>query len=67
MIITDTYLSRQVFKDGGGVDGGCGSNAAVRCSPVLQVSVDTTHGELEAEIHKRYYVVKFLKIFSTSN
>jgi len=41
-------LSGQVLEDGGGVDGGGGADATVGGRAVLQVTVDTTHGELEA-------------------
>ncbi len=42
------HLGREVFQDGGRVDGGGGAHAAVRRRAVLEVTVDTTDGELKA-------------------
>ena len=39
-------LSGEVLKDGGGVDGSCGTDSACAADSSLQVSVNTTNGEL---------------------
>jgi len=41
-------LSGQVLQDGSRVDGGGGSHTSVRGGPVLEVTVDPAHWELEA-------------------
>ena len=41
-------LGGEVLKDGGGVHGRGGSNAAVGADSALQESVDATHGELHS-------------------
>jgi hypothetical protein len=42
----DIHLSGQVFQDSGRVDGGGGSDTSMAGCAVLQVSVDTSNGEL---------------------
>ena len=41
------YLSSEVLQDGGRVDGSGGTDTAVRGGSALQVTVDTSDGELE--------------------
>ena len=41
-------LGGEVLQDGGAVDGGGGADATVGGGSVLEVTVDTTHGELKA-------------------
>ena len=47
-LLNVAYLSGEVLEDGSAVDGGGGADTAVRGGPVLQVTVDPAHGELEA-------------------
>ena len=47
-------LSGQVLEDGGGVDGGSGSNASVRGGPALQMSKKGRKIVLKVEIFDKY-------------
>lgn len=44
--IIKTHLGCQVLQDSGGVDGGCGTNASMAGCAVLEMSVNTSNGEL---------------------
>lgn len=44
------HLGGEVLEDGGRVDGCGGSDASVRGCPRLEVTVDTTHWELESSL-----------------
>merc|ERR1711998_661632 len=46
------HLGGEVLKDGGGVDGGCGADAALIRHTHLEVAVDTTNRELKARLRR---------------